>query len=771
MTQQSTQQARPTPTEPRPASPDETAGRHRTELAVGGMSCAACAVRIEKRLRRSGDDVEAVVNFATGRAVVSSPTPLDEHGLVQQVQSLGFEARTGDDTEQWQEELTEKTLTSYRRRLIWSALLTFPLMDATILLALVPQAQFPGWEWVCVALALPVILWGAWPFHRATLRNLLNRSASMDTLVSLGVVASFGWALVYLLFDITEPHPTYWLGFGETSAGTSAIYIDVAAGLTTLQLAGRYFEMRARRKAGDVLHALTDLAPRSAQVLRDREVTVPIDQITVGEVVVVRPGETVPVDGEILRGTAGVDESTMTGEAIPRSKTAGDDVTAGSISVDGRLDVTVALTGDDTRLMRMARMAETAQARKAKVQHLVDRITQVFVPGVLVLAVAVGLSWRFALDAGSSEAFSVAMTVLIIACPCALGLATPTALMVGIGRGASSGILIKNYDSLESSGVIDTVVLDKTGTLTSGDLAVERVAAVDGVDVDELLELLGAVEQGSAHPIASAVARHCTAEGITPPEAEDFTVIPGQGVNAMVDGRDVLAGSTHLMVSRGIGLQTLEGPATANSPDPVDQGVPGGETTILVAVDGEPLGHVVFSGRLEPDAAAAVAELHEMGLSTVLMTGDGQQVADEVAARLGIPETRASVSPAEKARHVEELQAKGRRVAMVGDGINDSVALGTADLGVAVASGTDIAIRSADIVLARRHLRGIPRAIRLARATLRTVRGNLLWAGLYNAAALPIAAAGLLNPLIAAATMALSSIFVVSNSLRLNRVD
>lgn len=767
MMTQSTHDAQPAQ---RPPSPRGAAGLHRTELAVGGMSCAACAVRIEKRLRRSGDDVEAVVNFATGRAVVSSPAPLDEEDLVQRVRSLGFEAHAGDDAGIWQEELTEKTLTSYRRRLIWCALLTFPLMDATILLALVPQAQFPGWEWACIALALPVILWGAWPFHRATLRNLLNRSASMDTLVSLGVVASFGWALIYLLFDVAEPHPAYWLGFGETSVGTSAIYVDVAAGLTTLQLAGRYFEMRARRKAGDVLHALTNLAPRSARVVRDQEVTVRVEEIAVGEVVVVRPGETVPVDGEILHGAAGVDESTMTGEAFPRPKEVGDDVTAGSVTVDGRLDVTTTHVGDDTRLMRMASMAETAQARKAKVQHLVDRITQYFVPGVLLLALTVGLIWKFALDVGASEAFSVAMTVLIIACPCALGLATPTALMVGIGRGASSGILIKNYDALESSGVIDTVVLDKTGTLTSRDLTVETVVPVDGVEARELLTLLGAVEQGSSHPIAAAVARHCAALDLTPREAEAFTVIPGQGVGAMVEGREVLAGNARLMASRGIVLQDTEGPtdSTAGTAAP---GNSAGATSIHVAVDGETLGRADFSGRLEPDAAAAVAELHRMGLSTVLMTGDGPEAAHEVADRLGIPETCCGVSPAEKAKHIEELQAKGRRVAMVGDGINDSVALGTADLGIAVASGTDIAIRSADIVLARRRLRGIPRAIRLARATLRTVRGNLLWAGLYNAAALPIAAAGLLNPLIAAATMALSSIFVVSNSMRLNKVD
>jgi Cu+-exporting ATPase len=727
-----------------------------TEFDISGMTCTACAGRVERALNKL-DGVYATVNYATERALVSGAA-LSPDTIVAQVESAGYGAHVHDpDNDAWSRRANEMRVTSLRRRLIVAALLTIPLMDITIVFALVPGWRFPGWEWLCVLLALPVATWAAWPFHRATLRNLRHRAVSMDTLVSLGIAVSFGWALATLTLGLDGP--AYWIGFGEAPDSADAMYLDVAAGMTTLQLAGRYFESRSRRKAGDVLGALSRLAAREVRILRDGVESIePVGALRVGDTFVVLPGETIPADGEVVDGTASVDVSMMTGEPAPAEVVAGNPVLGGTISTDGHLRVRATSVGASTQLAQMAALAEQAQSRKANVQTLVDRITVYFVPGVIALAVATFAAWALT-GTPLQQAIGTGIAVLIIACPCALGLATPTALMVGVGRGASLGILVKGQEALEASGRVTTVVLDKTGTLTTGQMSVQTIRPLAGRDEREVLTLAASVEQGSEHPIARALTKHAAREDLPLRAFTEFTAIAGRGARARVDGVLVLAGNAALLRDHGID--------PGGAADTVTGAAERGESAIHVAADGELIGIVTVADTVRPDARDAVAALHAQGLRTVLLTGDTAPAAERTAAALGIGAFEAEVLPAQKAEFVQSLRARGNSVAMVGDGINDAVALSAADLGLAIGSGTDIAMRSADVILVREDLMAVPDAIALSRRTLRTIRTNLAWAFGYNIAAIPLAAAGLLNPLIAAFAMSLSSVLVVHNSLRL----
>lgn len=741
-------------TAPHPAAP--------LELDISGMTCAGCAARVERALNQL-DGVTASVNYATARALVSGLDAAAAPRAIQQVERAGYAAHLrGDGDDAWSVRATEARITSLRRRLLVAALLTVPLMDITIVLALVPGWRFPGWEWVCVLFAAPIVTWAAWPFHRATVRNLRHGTVSMDTLVSLGILASYGWAVVTLVVGFsTQQQAGYWLGFGATPAGADSIYLDVAAGMTTFQLAGRYFETRSRRKAGDVLGALSALAATQVRVLRDGvECVEPVTALRVGDTFVVLPGETIPADGTVLNGTAAVDTSMMTGEPVPVAVRAGERVIGGTISTDGRLEVTATSVGANTQLAQMAALTERAQAHKARVQHLVDRVVTWFVPTVIVTAVVVAAAWMLA-GAAPTHAFGIGMSVLIIACPCALGLATPTALMVGIGRAATLGILIKGHDALEASGTITTVVLDKTGTLTSGRMRVVGVTAF-GVSETELWRLAASVEQGSEHAIARAI-RTAAAQHVTDlhPLGE-FTALAGLGARARVAGSILLVGNAALMREHDVDLA----PAAAALAAADERG----DSIALIARDGVLIGMVALADTSKPDAAAAVAALRQQGLDVVLLTGDGAAAGERVAAELGISRVVVGATPTQKAEVLRLLQAQGERVAMVGDGVNDAVALATANLGLAMVSGTDIALKAADIILVRDDLYVVPDAIAISRKTLRTIRMNLVWAFGYNVAAIPIAAAGLLNPLIAAAAMSLSSVLVVYNSLRIQRV-
>ena len=732
------------------------------ELDVSGMTCAACAGRVERALNKL-DGVTATVNYATERAVITGLPLTEAPRAIQQVENAGYGAHVregADDT--WSARATENRVTSLRRRLVLAALLTVPLMDLTIVLALVPGWRFPGWEWVCVLLALPIVSWAAWPFHRATLRNLRHGMVSMDTLVSLGIAASFGWAVATLLFGLGDDQGGYWLGFGLTPAGANSIYLDVAAGMTTFQLAGRYFETRSRRKAGDVLGALNALAATHVRVLRDSVETIePAGTLRTGDVFIVLPGETIPADGIVRGGTAAVDASMMTGEPLPAAVAAGDDVTGGTISTDGRLEITATAVGAHTRLAQMAALTDQAQARKARVQTLVDRVVTWFVPVVIVLAVIVATAWALA-GTPLQQAFGIGISVLIIACPCALGLATPTALMVGIGRAASLGILIKGHDALEASGRVDTVVLDKTGTLTTGRMSVESATAY-GVPEHELWRIAASVERGSEHAIARAIENAATRHVTDLLPLETFTALPGLGAEADIAAARVLIGNAELLRTRGIDITRADtdlGAAAEN-----------GRTVVLVARDGELIGAFQLADTLKPYAAETITALRSQGLHTVLLTGDSPAAGRQIADTLSIDQVHAGVMPTAKADVIRDLQAQGRRVAMVGDGINDATALATADLGLALVAGTDIALKAADIILVREDLLVVPDALTISRRTLRTIRTNLIWAFGYNVAAIPIAAAGLLNPLIAAAAMSLSSVLVVYNSLRIQRVQ
>ena len=735
----------------------------RVELDISGMTCAACANRIEKKLNKM-DGVRATVNYATERAILLGLDPGRAADAVAAVEAAGYGASPvveGAEPDGYSDRL--KLL---RNRLLVAALLTIPLGDVAIVLALSPQMRFPGWQWVLIACAVPVVFWCAWPFHRSAWRNLRHGATSMDTLVSLGVLAAFTWSVVATIIGAQDTEG-YWLGYGIAPAGADTLYLEAAAGVTTFLLAGRYLEARSKRSARGILSALGKLAPSTVRVIREGvEQTVPIGSLVVGERFLVRPGERIATDGRIIVGSSAVDTAMMTGEPVPRDVSEGDRVLGGTLNATGALIVEAEKVGAHTQLAQMAATAEQAQSRKASVQTLVDKVVAVFVPVVLVVSLLTLVLWLLA-GGGPRSAFSAALSVLIIACPCALGLATPTALMVGVGRGAQLGILIKGPDALEASGAIDTVILDKTGTLTTGTMTLEKVVAFAGLTEDQVLALAAAVERRSEHPIAQAIVRAARGGGMALPEGVGAVeALPGQGLRGVLGdadtAREVVIGNADLITGRGI-ILPAEGKAL------VEAAADAGSTGVLVAVDGSAVGGLVVSDRIKDSAAGAVARLRAMGLRTILLTGDRQGAADIVGREVGVDEVVAEVLPTDKAAVIERLQASGRRVAMVGDGINDAAALATANLGLAVVSGTDVAMKSADIILVRSSLDAIPDAIALARRTLRTIRGNLVWAFAYNVAAIPLAAFGLLNPLIAGLAMSLSSVFVVTNSMRLRR--
>lgn len=752
-----------------------TEPRARIGLDIGGMTCASCAARIEKRLNRM-PGVSASVNFATERAVVTAPVDLDPADLVAEVGRTGYSATLpaapgdagtsaepapgADAGNEAPREGTE--LRALRQRLIGAVVLSVPV----IVLAMVPALQFTYWQWASLALAAPVVVWGAWPFHRAAAINLRHGAATMDTLISMGVTAAFLWSL-YALFLGHAGMPGMTHSFEWTvqpSDGAGDIYLEVAAGVTTFVLAGRYIEMRAKRRAGAALRALLDLGAKDAAVLRPDaegvlvESRVPIATLAVGDRFIVRPGEKVATDGVVEAGTSAVDVSMVTGESVPRDVAPGDAVVGATVNTAGRLVVRATRVGADTQLAQMARLVDEAQSGKARIQRLADRISGVFVPIVLVLSALTLTTW-LVLGAPASFAFTAAVTVLIIACPCALGLATPIALLVGTGRGARLGILIKGPEVLESTRRVDTVVLDKTGTVTTGRMSVTEVRAFSPATEADLLRAAAALEDSSEHPIARAIA--AAASGETPlPAVEAFQNIPGLGVSGQVEGRAVLVGRAALLREWAVAVpdELLEAQTAAEA---------AGRTAVLVALDGIAAGLIVVADAPKPDARQAVADLRALGLTPILLTGDNAGAAQAVAREVGIDEVVSDVLPADKVDVVRKLQESGRVVAMVGDGVNDAAALAQADLGIAMGTGTDAAIEASDLTLVRGDLRSAADAIRLSRATLRTIKTNLFWAFAYNVAALPLAALGLLNPMIAGAAMALSSTFVVANSARL----
>ncbi|WP_329221289.1 heavy metal translocating P-type ATPase [Streptomyces microflavus] len=786
------------------------------ELMIGGMTCASCAARVEKKLNRM-DGVTATVNYATEKARVTFAEGLELADLVATVEKTGYTARPiapperkpggdpggkpggkptpeqgpapeqgpgqrpqpepGPEYRQEPEQATDpdptpadvsaaaaeaeqaSSLAALRQRLIVSAVLSVPV----VLLAMVPALQFDNWQWLSLTLAAPVVVWGGLPFHRATWTNLRHGAATMDTLVSMGTLAAFGWSL-WALFLGDAGMPGMRHGFDLTVSradASSTIYLEVAAGVITFILLGRYLEARAKRKSGAALRALMHLGAKDVTVLRSgTEVRVRADRLVVGDRFVVRPGEKIATDGTVVEGSSAVDASMLTGESVPVEVTTGDSVTGATINAGGRLVIEATRIGSDTQLARMARLVEDAQNGKAAAQRLADRISAVFVPIVIALALGT-LGFWLGSGAGPTAAFTAAVAVLIIACPCALGLATPTALMVGTGRGAQLGILIKGPEVLETTRRVDTIVLDKTGTVTTGKMTLLTVHTAQDTDENDVLRLAGALERSSEHPIAQAVATGAADRlGATLPTPEDFANIPGLGVQGVVEGHTVLVGRPRLLADAGIALPPELTAALAESQEQ-------GRTAVAVAWDGKARGVLGVADAVKDGSAAAVAQLRALGLRPVLLTGDNRAVADAVAREVGIDEVYAEVMPEGKVDVVKRLQAEGRSVAMVGDGVNDAAALATADLGLAMGTGTDAAIEASDLTLVRGDLKVTADAIRLSRRTLSTIRGNLVWAFGYNVAALPLAASGLLNPMIAGAAMAFSSVFVVTNSLRL----
>ncbi|MFF3405909.1 heavy metal translocating P-type ATPase [Streptomyces sp. NPDC002742] len=730
------------------------------ELSIGGMTCASCAARVERKLNRM-DGVTATVNFATEKAKVSYPEGVRVADLIATVVRTGYTAEeppppaapaapqeaappAGDDPE----------TASLRQRLAVSALLALPV----VLMSMVPALQFDNWQWLSLTLAAPVVVWGGLPFHRAALTNARHGAATMDTLVSVGTLAAFGWSLWALFFgDAGMPGMRHGFEFTVSRTdGASTIYLEVAAGVIAFILLGRFLEARSKRRAGAALRALMELGAKDVRVLRGgREVRLPVAQLTAGDRFVVRPGEKIATDGTVVEGASAVDASMLTGESVPVDVGVGDAVTGATVNAGGRLVVEATRVGADTQLARMARLVEDAQNGKAEVQRLADRISGVFVPVVLVVAVVTFAAW-IAVTGDTVAAFTAAVAVLIIACPCALGLATPTALMVGTGRGAQLGILIKGPEVLESTRRVDTVLLDKTGTVTTGRMSLHEVYVVDGTAEKDLLRLAGALEHASEHPIARAIAAGAQERTGGLPAPEHFENVPGRGVRGRVDGHDVTVGR-------------FPGSLPEPLADAKSAAEAAGRTAVVVALDGAPAGVVTVADTVKETSAEAVRELRALGLTPMLLTGDNRAVAQAVARAVGIDavDVIAEVLPEDKVAVVERLQREGRTVAMVGDGVNDAAALATADLGLAMGTGTDAAIEASDLTLVRGDLRVAADAIRLARSTLSTIKGNLVWAFGYNVAALPLAAAGLLNPMIAGAAMAFSSVFVVTNSLRL----
>ncbi|MFE7131418.1 heavy metal translocating P-type ATPase [Streptomyces sp. NPDC057638] len=754
-----------------------TATHHEVELAIGGMTCASCAARIEKKLNRM-EGVEATVNYATEKAKVSyRADDVSVADLIGTVEATGYRATPPQPKPQHTvgDPATEKTdphadgaggeaddpeLRTLRQRVITAVTLSVPV----IAMAMIPALQFQYWQWLSLTLAAPVVTYAGWPFHRAAWKNLRHGAATMDTLVSVGTIAAFAWSLYALFFGHAGmpgmTHP-FELTISRTD-GASNIYLEAAAGVTAFILAGRFFEARSKRKAGAALRALMELGAKEVTVLRDgQEVRVPTAELAVGDRFLVRPGEKIATDGVVIEGSSAVDASMLTGESVPVEVAPGDGVTGATLNAGGRLVVEATRVGADTQLSRMAKLVEDAQNGKAAAQRLADRISAVFVPIVILLALGTLGVW-LATGEGWTAAFTAAVAVLIIACPCALGLATPTALMVGTGRGAQLGILIKGPEVLETTRKVDTVVLDKTGTVTTGKMTLLATAAAANTTEEEVLRLAGALEHSSEHPIAQAVAAGAAARVGTLPTPEDFANIPGLGVQGVVEGHAVLVGREKLLAEWAITLPEELRRAKAEAEA-------AGRTAIAVAWDGEARAVLAVADAVKETSAEAITRLRALGLTPILLTGDNEAVARAVAAEVGIEEVIAEVMPEDKVDVVKRLQAEGRSVAMVGDGVNDAAALAQADLGLAMGTGTDAAIEAGDLTLVRGDLRAAADAIRLARRTLGTIRSNLFWAFAYNVAALPLAALGLLSPMIAGAAMAFSSVFVVGNSLRLRR--
>jgi Cu+-exporting ATPase len=731
------------------------------ELDITGMTCASCANRIERKLGKL-PGVTATVNYATEKAQVqvAADGTADPEALIAAVESAGYGATIPAPPAAADEPAADEDPTGpLRRRLIVSAVLAVPV----VVLSMVPALQFANWQWLALTLAAPVAVWGALPFHRAAWVNARHGAVTMDTLVSVGVLAAFGWSLYALFFGdagTTGMHMTF--SWFATDPEAADLYLEVATAVTVFILAGRYMEARAKTQSGAALRALLELGAKDATVLRDGgEHRVPASSLVVGDVVVVRPGERIPSDGLVQDGSSAVDLSMLTGEAVPVEVGPGDRVTGATINVGGRLVVAITRVGADTELARMGRLVEDAQTGKAEVQRLADRVSGVFVPIVIALAVLAFVGW-LVFGGSVTAAFTAAVATLIIACPCALGLATPTALLVGTGRGSQLGILIGGPQVLERTRGVDTVVLDKTGTVTTGSMTLRSVTAVDETE-DVVLRLAAAVEDGSEHPVARAVTTAARARGADLPAAEQFTATAGAGVQAVVDGDVVLVGTTRWLTdSWSITLPPVLS-------DAVDRAEADGGTAVVVARNGTALGVVVVGDTVKPEAADAIARFRALGLHPVLLTGDNDGAARAVAARVGIDEVHARATPASKLETVRRLQSEGRSVAMVGDGVNDAAALAAADLGIAMGAGTDAAIAASDITVVSGRLTVVADAIRLSRATLGVIKGNLFWAFAYNVAAIPLAMAGLLNPVLAGAAMAFSSVFVVTNSLRLRR--
>ncbi|MFB4349269.1 heavy metal translocating P-type ATPase [Microbacterium sp. CR_7] len=726
------------------------------DLEIGGMTCASCAARIEKRLNRI-DGVTASVNYATEKAHVEVAGDVVADDLISEVVRTGYTAALPRETVPAE---TDPAYVLLRRRLIVAVALAVPV----IAMAMVEGLQFPGWQWASLALAVPVVTWAAWPFHRAAVLNARHRTVTMDTLISVGVSAAFLWSLYALVFGTAGmwgmTHPFRFTI--ERGDGLGTIYLEVAAGVTMFLLLGRFLEQRSKRTAGAALRALGELGAKDVAVLRDGvEQRMPLAHLVVGDVFVVRPGEKIATDGVVREGSSAVDASMLTGESVPVEVGAGDAVTGATVNVGGRLVVTATRVGADTQLARMARLVEQAQSGKAEAQRLADRLSTVFVPIVFAIAAVTLVAWLIG-GGGVSAAFTAAVAVLIIACPCALGLATPMALLVGTGRGAQLGVLIKGPEVLESTRRVDTVVLDKTGTVTSGRMTLAEVIPADGEGEGEVLRRAAALEDASEHPVAAAIVRGAVERFGDLPSVSEFRSIQGRGVAGLVDGVPVTVGRPAVLSEESV---PLDGGLLAAFEDAERRA----HTAVVVAWGGRARGVLVVSDVVKPDAREAIAALRDLGLEPVLLTGDNRRAAEAVAAEVGIRAVRAGVLPEQKVAEVAALQGQGKVVAMVGDGVNDAAALAASDLGIAMGTGTDAAIEASDLTLVRGDLWGAVDAIRLARRTLAIIRGNLFWALAYNVAAIPLAALGLLNPMLAGAAMAFSSVFVVLNSLRLRR--